>query len=97
MAGRRRAQSAHFGGHAYPPPPAERRNSLNLIFMVGGILLLLGIVAYLAPERQPPSEHLTSTSQTAADSTAVVLEVGPQAEQITPPPWRPPRPCAWPR
>lgn len=69
-----------------PLPPAERRNSLNLIFIVGGILLLLSIVAYLALERQPPSEHLTSTSQTAADSTAVVPEVGPQAEQITLPP-----------
>ena len=69
-----------------PPPPAERRNSLHLIFIVGGILLLLGIVAYLTLERQPPSEHLTSASQTAADSTAVVPEVGPQAEQITLPP-----------
>lgn len=69
-----------------PLPPAERRNPLNLIFLVGGILVLLGIVAYLTLERQPPSEHLTSASQTAADSTAVVPEVGPQVEQITLPP-----------
>lgn len=69
-----------------PPPPAERRNPLTLIFIVGGILLLLSMVAYLTLERQPPSEHLTSTSQTAADSVAVVPDVGPQAEQITLPP-----------
>ena len=69
-----------------PAPSAERRNPLNIIFIMGGILVLLGIVAYLTLERQPPSEHLTSASQTAADSTAVVPEVGPQAEQITLPP-----------
>ncbi|WP_223653781.1 SHOCT domain-containing protein [Hymenobacter psoromatis] len=69
-----------------PPPSAERRNPLNIIFIVGGILVLFGLVAYLTLERQPPSEHLTSASQTAADSTAVVPEVGPQAEQITLPP-----------
>lgn len=69
-----------------PLLPAERRNPLTLIFIVGGILLLLGIGAYLTLERQPRSEHLTSASQTAADSVAAVPEVGPQAEQITLPP-----------
>lgn len=73
-----------------PLPPAERRNPLTLIFIVGGILLLLGLVAYLTLERQPPSEHLTSASRTAADSVAAVPEVGPQAEQITLPPAAPP-------
>ena len=69
-----------------PLLPAERRNPLTIIFIVGGILLLLGIGAYLTLERQPRSEHLTSASQTAADSVAAVPEVGPQAEQITLPP-----------
>lgn len=69
------------------PPLAERRNPLNLIFMVGGVLVLLGIVLYLFIDRpHNPDEHLTSTSQTAADSVATVPEVGPQAEQLTLPP-----------
>ena len=69
-----------------PQPPTERRNPLTIIFVVGGILALLAIGAYLTLERQPPSEHLTSASRTAADSVAVTPEVGPQAEQITLPP-----------
>ncbi|MVN76742.1 hypothetical protein GO988_10455 [Hymenobacter sp. HMF4947] len=67
-------------------PEAERRNPLTWVFAVGGALVLLAIVLYLALGNQPDSEHLTSASQTAADSTAVAPEVGPQAEQITLPP-----------
>ena len=69
------------------PPPAERRNPLTAVFVVGGILVLLGIVLFLFIDRpQNPDEHLTSASQTAADSVATVPEVGPQAEQIILPP-----------
>lgn len=65
-------------------PEEERRNPLNLIFAIGGLLVFLGVIAYLMLGRSTtPNEHLTSTSQTAADSTATVPEVGPQAEQIT--------------
>ena len=71
-----------------PAPPAEeRRNPLNLVFLVGGALVLLGIVLYLFIGRPTaPDEHLASGSQTAADSVAVAPEVGPQVEQITLPP-----------
>jgi hypothetical protein len=69
------------------PPEEERRNPLNLIFALGGLLVFLGVVAYLMIGRpSTPDEHLTSASQTAADSTAVVPEVGPQAEQLNLPP-----------
>ena len=68
-------------------PADERRNPLNLVFIIGGALVLLGIVCYLLIGRPAaPDEHLTSASQTAADSTTVAPEVGPQAEQITLPP-----------
>jgi hypothetical protein len=67
------------------PPEEERRNPLNLIFALGGLLVFLGVIAYLMIGRpSAPDEHLTSASQTAADSTAVVPEVGPQAEQVAP-------------
>jgi hypothetical protein len=69
------------------PPEEERRNPLNLIFALGGLLVFLGVIAYLMIGRpSAPDEHLTSASQTAADSTAVVPEVGPQAEQLNLPP-----------
>ncbi|MDO7885139.1 SHOCT domain-containing protein [Hymenobacter cheonanensis] len=69
------------------PPIEERRNPLNLVFAIGGLLVFLGVVAYLLIGRPTqPDEHLTSGTQTAADSTAVVPEVGPQAEQLNLPP-----------
>ena len=66
--------------------PEERRNPLTLVFLVGGALLLLAMVLYLTLGGNTPDEHLTSTSQTAADSTTTTPEVGPQAEQLTLPP-----------
>ena len=70
-----------------PPLEEERRNPLNLIFALGGLLVFLGVIAYLMLGRPAtPNEHLTSASQTAADSTATVPEVGPQAEQLNLPP-----------
>lgn len=73
----------------YSPAPAEaaeQRNPLTLVFAIGGALLLLALVLYLTLGSRATDEHLTSTSQTAADSTAVAPEVGPQAQQITLPP-----------
>jgi len=68
-------------------PEEERRNPLNLIFALGGLVVFLGVITYLMLGRpSTPDEHLTSASQTAADSTAVVPEVGPQAEQLNLPP-----------
>jgi hypothetical protein len=66
--------------------PEERRNPLTLVFLIGGALVLLALVLYLTLGNNTPDEHLTSTSQTAADSTATAPEVGPQAEQLTLPP-----------
>jgi hypothetical protein len=66
--------------------PEERRNPLTLVFIIGGALVLLAMVLYLTLGGNTPDEHLTSTSQTAADSTATAPEVGPQAEQLTLPP-----------
>ena len=66
--------------------PEERRNPLTLVFIIGGALLLLAMVLYLTLGGNTPDEHLTSISQTAADSTATTPEVGPQAEQLTLPP-----------
>jgi hypothetical protein len=69
------------------PSAEERRNPLNLVFAISGLLVFLGVVAYLMLGRPAqPDEHLTSGTQTAADSTAVVPEVGPQAEQLNLPP-----------
>ncbi len=73
-------------GTAYPELPdeaTERRNPLTLVFIIGGVLVLLGLVLYLALGNRSSDEHVTSTSQTAADSTAVAPEIGPQAQQIT--------------
>ena len=66
--------------------PEERRNPLTLVFIIGGALVLLALVLYLTLGGTTPDEHLTSTSQTAADTTATAPEVGPQAEQLTLPP-----------
>lgn len=57
------------------------RNPLSLVLSIGGLLALLGLVLYLTLNR-PPSEHISSTSQTAADSLTTAIETGPQAEQL---------------
>jgi hypothetical protein len=49
--------------------PEERRNPLTLVFIIGGVLLLLAMVLYLTLGGNTPDEHLTSTSQTAAPET----------------------------
>ena len=45
---------------------------------LGMMLALLGLVLYLSLNRHP-SEHISSTSQTAADSVRAAIETGPQA------------------
>ena len=62
---------------AAAPPPA---NYLNLILSIGGLLLLFGLVIYLAANRHP-SERIASDRLLASDSTAVI-EVGPQAAPL---------------
>ena len=57
------------------------RNPLALILSIGGVLVFLAVVAYLS-FNQPPSERVTSTSMTAADSAATVIETGPQAAPL---------------
>ena len=75
-----------WGGDEFPEAaePAGR-NPLALLLSIGGLLALLGLVVYLSLNRAP-SEHLTSTSQTAADTLAAPLETGPQAQQPLPAP-----------
>ena len=67
----------------------EKRNPLNLVFAIGGALVFLAVVLYLTLGNRTTDEHLTSTTQTAADSTAVAPEIGPQAQQLTLPPASP--------
>jgi type II secretory pathway component PulM len=57
------------------------RNPLALVLSIGGVLVFLAVVAYLTLNR-PPSEHISSTSQTAADSLATTIDTGPQAEPL---------------
>ena len=63
-------------------PPA-RSSPLGLIIAIGAVLAFLAVVAYLSMNR-PSSEHISSTSQTAADSQAAVIETGPQAAPLPP-------------
>ncbi len=62
-----------------PEPVVQpARSPLGLVLGIGGVLALLAIVFYLSMNRHP-SERLSSTSQTAADSVAAAIETGPQA------------------
>ena len=67
----------------------EKRNPLNLVFAIGGALVFLAVVLYLTLGNRTADEHLTSTTQTAADSASVAPEVGPQAQQLNLPPASP--------
>ncbi len=62
-------------------PPAERSSSLGLVLAIGAVLVFLAVVAYLGFTR-PASEHISSTSQTAADSVATTIETGPQVAPL---------------
>jgi hypothetical protein len=55
------------------------------VLIIGGILLLLAVVGYLLLGNRK-SERLTSSSLNGADTTAVTVEEGPQAQQLDLPP-----------
>lgn len=61
--------------------PAARSSSLGLLLAIGAVLVFLAVVAYLGFTR-PASEHISSTSQTAADSVATTIETGPQVAPL---------------
>jgi len=65
---------------------APAKSPLGKILAIGGGLLLLALIWYLVAGQSRSSEHLTSISQTAADTVAVTPETGPQAEQLDLPP-----------
>ncbi|UOQ72408.1 SHOCT domain-containing protein [Hymenobacter cellulosilyticus] len=67
------------------PYVAPARNPLSTVLIVGGILALLALIAYLTLGNRE-SEHLSSKSRTEQDSLSTTPEVGPQAEQIDLPP-----------
>ncbi|RSK51271.1 SHOCT domain-containing protein [Hymenobacter rigui] len=67
------------------PYTAPAKSPLGTILIIGGVLLLLALVAYLMLGSRD-SERLTSTTITAADSVATPPEIGPQSEQIDLPP-----------
>ena len=64
-------------------PPA-RSSPLGLVIAIGAVLAFLAVVVYLSMNR-PPSEHISSTSQTATDSLATTIETGPQAAPLPAP------------
>jgi hypothetical protein len=64
---------------------APARSPLATVLIVGGIVALLAIVAYLMLGNRE-SERLTSTTLTAADTLSTQPETGPQVEQIDLPP-----------
>lgn len=57
------------------------RSPLALILSIGGLLVLLSLVLYLSLNNRP-SERISSTSLTAADTLAAPIETGPQAAQL---------------
>ena len=62
--------------------PAERHSSLGLVLAIGAVLVFLAVVAYLGFTRPTTDEHLTSISQTAADSLNTTIETGPQVAPL---------------
>ncbi|MDO7844915.1 SHOCT domain-containing protein [Hymenobacter sp. M29] len=79
------AADAGYVADEFPEGTAPAaRSPLALILSIGGLLALLGLVLYLSLNRQP-SERLSSTSLTPADTLAAPIETGPQAEQMPQP------------
>ncbi|UYZ58984.1 SHOCT domain-containing protein [Hymenobacter latericus] len=67
------------------PSDEPRRQPLATVLIIVGVVALLGIIGYLLLGNRE-SERLTSNSITAADTTSVQIEEGPQAEQLDLPP-----------
>ncbi|MBJ6108637.1 SHOCT domain-containing protein [Hymenobacter sp. BT523] len=57
------------------------KSPLALILSIGGLLALLSLVLYLSLNRRP-SERISSTSLTPADTLAAPIETGPQAAEL---------------
>ncbi len=66
----------------FPTAPAEHNSSLGLVLAIGAVLVFLAVVAYLGFTRPTTDEHLTSISQTAADSLNTTIETGPQVAPL---------------
>lgn len=64
------------------PPPAGSSSSLGLVLAIAGVLVFLAVVAYLGFTRPATDEHISSLSQTAADSASTTIETGPQAAPL---------------
>ncbi|MDQ2794517.1 MAG: SHOCT domain-containing protein [Bacteroidota bacterium] len=62
--------------------PAKRNSLLGLILAIGAVLVFLAVVAYLGLNRPTTDEHISSISQTAADSLNTTIETGPQAAPL---------------
>ncbi|GAB2456035.1 hypothetical protein GCM10011375_04050 [Hymenobacter qilianensis] len=62
-------------------PPPSGRSPLATALIIGGILALLALIAYLVMDDRE-SERLTSLSRSGADTVSVAPEVGPQVEQL---------------
>lgn len=67
------------------PYVAPARSPLSTVLIVGGILALLALIAYLTLGNRE-SERLSSITRTGQDSLSTTPEEGPQAEQINLPP-----------
>ncbi|GAB3836450.1 SHOCT domain-containing protein [Hymenobacter jeollabukensis] len=67
------------------PVEAPRQSPLGMVLIIGGVVALLALIGYLVLGNRS-SERLTSNSITAADTTAVAVEEGPQAAQLDLPP-----------
>ena len=71
-----------YAAEKLPEPAAPKaRNPLMLFLIIGGVVALLSLVFYLSSD-QRPSERISSTSLTPADTLATTIETGPQAQQM---------------
>ena len=66
----------------FASPSVERSSSLGLILAIGAVLVFLAVVAYLGFNRPTTDEHISSISQTAADSLNTTIETGPQVAPL---------------
>ncbi|GAB3741863.1 hypothetical protein GCM10027594_21420 [Hymenobacter agri] len=67
---------------AVPVAPAGSNSSLGLVLAIGAVLVFLAVVAYLGFTRPTTDEHISSLSQTAADSANTTIETGPQVTPL---------------
>ncbi|UOQ98912.1 SHOCT domain-containing protein [Hymenobacter sp. 5317J-9] len=74
--------NAAYVADEFPETQAPAAKSpLALILSIGGLLALLSLVLYLSLNRRP-SERISSTSLTPADTLAAPIETGPQAAEL---------------